>query len=113
VSNKPPCSDMLCPWLWKNWQLPNIEIHCVMPLYVKVIIGLKFKGLNEEIMFACNIQHQLLWMWLYNMLLYVCGRFYLLQCYCWRAEMVRHGRTMCTIVHHVIFSMLIANWTQL
>jgi len=26
-------------------------------------------------------------------LFYVCGRFYLLKCYCWKAKMVRHGRT--------------------
>jgi hypothetical protein len=62
VSSEPPCSDVLCPWLWKIWQLPNIEIHSVMPLYVEVIIDLKFKGLNEEIMFTYSKHHRLFWM---------------------------------------------------
>jgi hypothetical protein len=34
------------------WQLSNIKIHYVVPLYVEVVIGFKFKGLNEEIMFT-------------------------------------------------------------
>jgi hypothetical protein len=38
--------------------------HCVMPPYAEVLIGLRFGGLNEEIMFTYNKQHQLLWMWL-------------------------------------------------
>jgi hypothetical protein len=36
--------------------------HCVMPPYAEVLIGLRFGGLNEEIMFTYNKQHQLLWM---------------------------------------------------
>jgi len=39
VSNEPPCSDVLCPWICKIWQSPNIEIHCVMPLYMEVVIS--------------------------------------------------------------------------
>jgi hypothetical protein len=52
VSSELPCSDVLCPWPWKIWQLPNIGIHCIMPLYVEVVIGLKFGGLSEEIKFT-------------------------------------------------------------
>jgi hypothetical protein len=59
VSIEPPCFDMLCPWLWKTWQLPNTEIHCIMPLYVEVVFNLIFRGLSEEIMFTCNRQHRL------------------------------------------------------
>jgi hypothetical protein len=53
------------------WQLPNIGIHCIMPLFVKVVIDLGFKGLSLEIMFTCNKQHQQLWMWLKDMLFYM------------------------------------------
>ncbi len=51
VSNEPPCSNVLCPWLWKIWQLPNIEIHCVMPLYVEVVIDLMWRWLSALIRF--------------------------------------------------------------
>ncbi len=54
--------NVLCSWLWKIWQLPNIEIHCVMPLFVEMVIGLRFRGLNQDIMFTYNKQHQLFWM---------------------------------------------------
>jgi len=60
--HKPPCSDLLCPWLWKIWQLPNTGIHYIMSLYVEVVINLKFESLNEEIMFIYNRQHRLLCM---------------------------------------------------
>ncbi len=40
---------VLCPWLWKIWQLPNTKIHCVMPLFVEVVINLGFKGLNKRL----------------------------------------------------------------
>jgi hypothetical protein len=46
VNSELLCFDVLCPWLWKIWQLPNTKIHCIMPLYVEVVIDLKFKGLN-------------------------------------------------------------------
>jgi hypothetical protein len=62
VSSEPPCSNMLCPWLWKIWQLPNIKIHCIMPLYMEVVINLGSEGLSEEIMFTSSKQHRLLWM---------------------------------------------------
>jgi hypothetical protein len=42
------------PMAIKNLAIPNIEIDCVMPLYVEVVIGFEFKGLSEEIMFTCN-----------------------------------------------------------
>jgi hypothetical protein len=42
------------PMVIEIWQLPNIEIDCVMPLYVEVVIGFEFEGLNEEIMFTCS-----------------------------------------------------------
>jgi hypothetical protein len=106
--HEPPCFDVLC---WKIWQLPNSKIHCVMPLYVEVVIGLRFEGLNEKIMFTCNKQYQLLWIWLHDMLLYVCRRFYLLEC-CWKAKMVKHGMTMCAIVHDVVFPMWMAKWNH-
>jgi hypothetical protein len=44
--------------------------------------------------------------------IYVRGRFYLLECCCWRAKMVKHGRTMCAIMHHVIFPMWMAKWSH-
>jgi hypothetical protein len=34
------------------------------------------------------------------------------ECYCWRAKMVKHGRTMFAIVHHVIFTMWMAKLTH-
>jgi hypothetical protein len=79
VNNKPPCFDVLCSWLWRIWQLPNIDIHYVVPLFVEVVIDIKFRGLNQEIMFTYNRQHQLFWMWLEDILFYVCKRFYLLE----------------------------------
>jgi hypothetical protein len=42
------------PMAMKFWQLPNSEIHCVIPLHMEVVIGLKFKGLSKEIMFTYN-----------------------------------------------------------
>jgi hypothetical protein len=42
-----------------------------MPLYVEVVIDLRFKGLSQEIMFTYNKQHQLVWMWLQDVLFYV------------------------------------------
>jgi hypothetical protein len=77
ASNEPPCSNLLCPWLWKIWQLPNTRIRYVIPLYVEVVINLIFESLNEEIMFTYNKQHQLLWMQLQDVLFYMCGRFFL------------------------------------
>jgi hypothetical protein len=64
------------PMAMKIWQLPNTKIHCIMPQYVEVVIGFGFEGLNEEIMFTFNKQHRLLWMWLQDVLFYVCKRFY-------------------------------------
>jgi hypothetical protein len=31
---------------------------------------------------------------------------------CWKAEMVKHEKTMCTIMHHVIFPMWMAKLTH-
>jgi len=39
-----------------------------MPLHMEVVINLRFGGLSEEIMFTYNRQHQLLWMWLQDVL---------------------------------------------
>jgi hypothetical protein len=47
-----------------------------------------------------------------HVLFYVCGRFYPLECCCWRVNMVRHGRTMCIIMCHVIFPMWMAKLTH-
>jgi len=77
----------------------------VLPRVGSASIGLKFGGLTKEIMFICIKQHQVLWMWLQYVLFYICGRFYLQECSCWRVKMVKHGRTMFVIVHHVIFTM--------
>ncbi len=43
--------------------------------------------------------------------IFVCKRFYLLKYYCWKAKMVKHGNTMCVLVHHVIFSIWMAKVT--
>jgi hypothetical protein len=45
---------------------------------------------------------------------FVCSkrRSYLLKYYCRKDKMVRHGRTMCIIVHHVIFPMWMAKLTH-
>jgi hypothetical protein len=37
-------------------ELGNVS-HCVMPLFVEVVINLGFKGLNQEIMFTSNKHH--------------------------------------------------------
>ncbi len=34
-----------------DMQSPNIKIHCVMPLYMEVVMSFKFEGLNEEIIY--------------------------------------------------------------
>jgi hypothetical protein len=44
------------------------------------------------------------WMWLQVMWFCVFERSYLPEYCCWRDEIVRHGRTMCVIVRHVIFT---------
>jgi hypothetical protein len=42
----------------------------------------------------------------------LCAKGYaFLKCYCWEAKMVKHGNTMCAIVHHVIFSIWMAKVT--
>jgi hypothetical protein len=53
-----------------------------MWLYVEVVIDFKFGGLSDEIMFTCNKQHQLFWMWLQDVLFYVYERFNFLECFC-------------------------------
>jgi hypothetical protein len=60
VNDEPPCSDVLCPLLWKVWQLPTFG-YIALSLYVDVVINFKFGGLSDEIMFTFNKQHQLLW----------------------------------------------------
>jgi hypothetical protein len=82
------------------WQLSNVGIHCIMPLFVKVVIDLGFRGLNQEIMFTCNKQHQQFWMWLQYMLFYMCGRFYFQGCCCWKVKwsnMERLCAQLCTM----------------
>jgi hypothetical protein len=54
---------------------------------------------------ACSKQHQLHWIWLQDMLFYVCKRYYLSKHCCWRVEMVRDGKTKCKIAQLVIFLM--------
>jgi hypothetical protein len=56
-------------------------------------------------MFTCSRQHQPHWMWLQVMWFYVFERSHLLKYCCWKDKMVRHRRTMCIIVCHVIFPM--------
>jgi hypothetical protein len=104
---------MLCPWLWKVLQLPNIGIHFDTPPYMEVVIGLEFTYLKKEIMYTCSKQHQLLCIWLHDALFHICKRVYLLVCCCWKAKMVKHGRIMCVIVHCVTFPMWMAKLTHL
>jgi len=42
----------------------------------------------------------------------MCERFCFLECCCWRAEMDKLGKTMCAIVHHVIFPIWMAKLTH-
>lgn len=77
-----------------------------------MVINLEFIDLNLEIMCIYNKQYQSCWIWLLDMLFYMCERCYLLECYCWRVEMVRHiATTTCVIVGHVIIYMLMAKST--
>jgi len=39
-------------------------------------------------------------------------RCYLFKYCCWKAKMIKHGRTICGIVHHVIFLMQMAKLTH-
>lgn len=55
-----------------------------------------------------NRQHWLFWMWLQDVLFLVCKRFYFLECYYWRAKMVRHGRTI--YMHNYALSVLQCGW---
>jgi hypothetical protein len=56
----------------KYGNCPTLRYICIMPLHMEVVIDLRFGGLSHEIMFTYNKQHQLLWMWLQDVLFYVC-----------------------------------------
>ncbi len=64
-------------------------------------------------LYTCSKLHQLRWMSLQNVSFWGSRRYYLLKCCCWRAEMVKHGKTMCITMHHVIFLMWMVKLTLL
>jgi len=113
VNNELLCLSMWCLWLWKIWQLLNIKILFDMLQFMEKVIKFKFIGLSQRIMFTCNRQHPSHWMWLQVVWFYVFERSYLSEYCCWKDEMVKHGRTMCIIVRHVIFQMCMAKLTHL
>ncbi len=73
-----------------------------MSLFNEVVIGLKCVDLSQGIMFIWNKQHQLPWMWLWDVSFWMCARCYLLVYYCSRFKIVRHGRITYIIVHQII-----------
>jgi len=78
--------------------------------FKEVVVNLKFANSSWDTMCACSKQHQLHWIWLQNMLFYVCKRYYLSKYCCWRVEMVKDGKTMCKIAL-VIFLMWMVKLT--
>jgi hypothetical protein len=62
---------------------------------------------------TCSRLHRLPWMLLENVSFRGSRRYYLLECCCWRVKMVRHGRTMCVTMQHVIFLMWMVKLTLL
>jgi len=69
-------------------------------------------NLSQGIMFIWNKQHQLHWMWLWDVSFWMCARCYLLVCCCLRFKIVRHGKITCIIVHHIIFLMWMAKMSH-
>jgi hypothetical protein len=63
-----------------------------MPLFNEVVIGFECVDLSQGIMFIWSKQHQLHWMWLWDVSFWMCARCYLLVCYCSKFKIVRHGR---------------------
>jgi hypothetical protein len=112
VSSGLLCSSEWCFWLWIIWQLFSIGIFFDMPRFTEEIIDLRFVGLNQGIMFTCNKQHPTQWMWLQVVWFCMFKRSYLPKHCCWRDKMVRHGKTMCVIVHHIIFPMWMTKLTH-
>jgi len=49
-------------------------IHCIMPLFVDVVINFKFVNFNQKIMCTYSEQHRQCWTWLLNTLFYGCKR---------------------------------------
>ncbi len=82
-----------------------------MLLFKDVVIDLESTYLNQKIMYTYNKQHWRHWMWLWDVLFYMCERCYFLKYCCWRAKMIIHGRTTCRIAHHVIFLTWMPNWS--
>jgi hypothetical protein len=83
-------------------------MHFGMPFFNEVVIDLKCVNLSQGIMFIWSKQHQLRWMWLWNVSFWMCARCYLLVCCCSKFKIVKHGRITCIIVHHIIFLLWMA-----
>jgi hypothetical protein len=80
-------------------------------IFMEVVIDLKFVNLNKMIMCIYNRKHWLLWMWQQVLFFFMCGRYYLLKCCCWKAKIDRHHKTMGIIVrNHPLLTIL---WTML
>jgi hypothetical protein len=72
------CSGRWCLWLWRIWQLFNIEIFFDKLQFMDEVIDLKFVGSSQGIMYTCNKQHPPHWKWLQVMWLCMFRRSYLL-----------------------------------
>ncbi len=95
VTNEHLCSNIKCQWLWRIWRLLGIERCCVMPLFEDVVVDFEFVDLSHlEIMCIYNIWYWLHWMWLWDVLFYMCGKCYFAKCCCPKVKMVKHGRIM-------------------
>jgi hypothetical protein len=95
VTNEHLCSNIKCQWLWRIWRLLGIERCCVMPLFEDVVVDFEFVDLSHlEIMCIYNIWYWLHWMWLWDVLFYMCGKCYFAKCCCPKVKMVKHGKTM-------------------
>jgi len=57
-------------------------------------------------------QHQLCWMWLWDVSFWMCARCYLRVCHWSKFKIVKHGRVTCIIVHHIIFLLWMAKMSH-
>lgn len=113
VNNKQLCFNMsMAKWKWQSF---NIVIPFVMSLFIGVVINFKSIGLNQEILCIYSKHHLLpwnhVWMWLHDISFWEYKVYdYLPQFLLLEDEMIKHGRIMCIIAYHVIFSYWCPNW---
>jgi hypothetical protein len=64
-----------------------------MPLFEEVVVDLEFVDLSHlKIICIYNIQYWLHWMWLWDVLFYMCGKCYFAKCFCPKVKIGKHGK---------------------